>query len=481
YDDNTIVVHIFRPDLSYKQEDGKLWVDKYLSFRTIYPDGTVVPVDISLDIQDFNYCLLDVNGILTSAIEIFPVKSKFLLVTYAEVTFDDPFTINERAMVVDFNGKIYGNIAFEPAYVNVSAKQWLLSRAEIFVNFNPDRGFLRLSPITNTTDYIWQLYILTDEGNIQILVQDFLSFSNSNNLIVTAVPMVDEGFAIVYANSTVSGTIITNPFTSQGGIYAIILEYGKVTKRELVVLYQTSIQGFLFTNINCDTACVELRQRCIVTAKFTFRDVMKTFYLKVDFLSSGAVYNIKPLMIDIQPIPKFDQYNIRSLPFGGYLLSGLGNVDDQIVVSGYIFNENNEYYSWDLPNPTVSNLPGISTILKNNTYVLSHLGRKRDWTLITSDLYRFEKERDHGYYNLHIDTTFPRINDIISSDTRIFTIKYYDKVDLSLGNITIFHDCGNKHKLRQIVSGTNKNYVSLDRDEITVRVYIVMSILKPGE
>ncbi|CAG8723101.1 5968_t:CDS:2, partial [Funneliformis mosseae] len=84
YDDNTIVVHIIRPDLSYPIEKDILWVDKYLSIRTIYQNGNVVPVDIKLDIQDFNF------------------------LTYANaIDESDPFSYTDWAMIVDLNGKFY--------------------------------------------------------------------------------------------------------------------------------------------------------------------------------------------------------------------------------------------------------------------------------------------------------------------------------------------------------------------------------------
>ncbi|CAG8556839.1 5590_t:CDS:2 [Funneliformis mosseae] len=159
YADNRIVVHIIRPDLSYSTEGDKFWIEKYLSLRTIYPNGTVLPLDIKLDIQDFNFCIYAINGVYMSPIEIYPIRGRFVLVTYIKTTdLDDPFAYNELAMIFDLNGKSYGNISFGLAYVNITDNHWLSNRAEIFVNFNTDKGFLRLAPKTNTTDYIWQQY-----------------------------------------------------------------------------------------------------------------------------------------------------------------------------------------------------------------------------------------------------------------------------------------------------------------------------------
>ena len=56
-------------------------------------------------------------------------------------------------------------------------------------------------------------------------------------------------------------------------------------------------------------------------------------------------------------------------------------------------------------------------------------------------------------------------------------IKYYDKVDLSEGNITIFQE--DLNLIRQIISGNDKEYVTLIEDEnengTTVNVKIIES------
>ncbi|CAG8742738.1 5646_t:CDS:2, partial [Funneliformis mosseae] len=152
YDDNTIVIHIIRPDSTYPIENGILWVDKYLSLRTIYPDGSVVPVDIKLDIQDFNFCILDINGNQASPIRIYPIRSNFLIVTYAETTnLTDPLSYTDCAMVVDLNGNIYSNITFGPSFVDVATNRWIPDRANIIANFDPDKKFTRFTPLTSST------------------------------------------------------------------------------------------------------------------------------------------------------------------------------------------------------------------------------------------------------------------------------------------------------------------------------------------
>src|SRR5687768_4697948 len=52
YNDNKIIVRIVRENSSASVEHNNTCFDNYLSLRTIYPDGMVVAIDISLDIPD---------------------------------------------------------------------------------------------------------------------------------------------------------------------------------------------------------------------------------------------------------------------------------------------------------------------------------------------------------------------------------------------------------------------------------------------
>ncbi len=88
YNDNKIVACIVRIN-SFYVEDNKICVNKYLSLCTIYPDGNVVPIDITLDIQDFNFCV----GVDHDPLTIFSVGKEFLLVAYTEaMDLDNVYT-----------------------------------------------------------------------------------------------------------------------------------------------------------------------------------------------------------------------------------------------------------------------------------------------------------------------------------------------------------------------------------------------------
>ena len=215
-------------------------------------------------------------------------------------------------------------------------------------------------------------------------------------MTITPIATVDGRYALVYADSKNSNTTHKNPLLLQGGIYAIFLEYGKVAIREPAVLYQTSITGLLFVGIDCSIEHLRVGQTCIVT--FTNQTATDYFYLKIDFLSSGTVYNVdvESLNAQLKPVTgQHDQNNVESLRYGGYFFSGQGeNKDDPktILMYGYITN-GNVTYSWDLQNPIVTNRIGIYTILNNNTFVCALPEETQNWSLITTELFKFEEER----------------------------------------------------------------------------------------
>ena len=106
YDDNTIVVQIIRVKGSTIAGNNEICLDNgYLSFRTIHSNGSIVPIDISMDelgIQPLKFCDQSL-----SSIEIYAVKNNFLLVTYMKaMALNDVFTFEDWGMVVDLNGNI---------------------------------------------------------------------------------------------------------------------------------------------------------------------------------------------------------------------------------------------------------------------------------------------------------------------------------------------------------------------------------------
>ena len=207
---------------------------------------------------------------------------------------------------------------------------------------------------------------------------------------------MDKGYAIIYAYTTNSTTTFLDPFE---GIYVIFLPYGRVFelfKPGPIVLYQFQIPGLNVFALSYDITYAGIGQTCILNVKrslTTPKEIPDTFYVKIDFLSSRVVHNVTLLNGTISTNPEI-QYSIRSLRYGGYLLSGIGKNDaGKTIIYGYIFDDNGKIDSWNFTNPIDTNFIAASIILPNNTFVLAQSEKERNWTLITTDLYRFAQEQ----------------------------------------------------------------------------------------
>ncbi|PKC06050.1 hypothetical protein RhiirA5_400596 [Rhizophagus irregularis] len=359
FDDGTIVIRIAH-DVNYTTPPRTCFEESF-SIRTIYPDGTIKEFDISLDIQPFNFCIL-------SKIKFYPIKRNLLFVTFVVAAdVNNPYSYDDWGLIVDLDGVIHNKSKLGSSFVNPNTNEWSPDQdSTITLNVHRDDGFLRTTPITNSTG---------DENNaIQLLGETIIEYPTGHP--IGTVATTNGGYAIIYPNITMS----TIPFSPQMKLYGIFLEYGKNIIQEPVILYQTRAPILEVTLINCDFAYIGVGQTCILTLNTA--QGQNTF-VKVDFLSSGTAYDVKAFQS-----PGGVNYNIKSLRYG-------------------------------------------------------------------------------------------EVNAIIDpSETKIFTIKYYDQVDLSPNyNITILQDDGTGNGIiRQITSISNNNgefvrYI----DDFTIEITVIDS------
>jgi hypothetical protein len=198
---------------------------------------------------------------------------------------------------------------------------------------------------------------------------------------------MDGGYALIYPNNTGSTTISTTPLTPQFGIYCMLLRYGKGITQGPIVLYQT-LTPINVLLLDCDFTYVGVGQTCMIIASSTLTD--KTF-IKIDFLSSGTVYNITTF----QSSEITTDYSIQSLRYGGYFTYYLVRNSDKknFNIYGYILDYYGILFNWDLTYPTLANPVADVLVLPNNTLVIPQPEEGNSWSLLTTDLYKIEGER----------------------------------------------------------------------------------------
>ncbi|PKC02713.1 hypothetical protein RhiirA5_424845 [Rhizophagus irregularis] len=463
YEDGTIVVRIVR--LNYTAPP-KFCLEENLSIRTIYPNGTVKGFDLSADtlnIQPFNFCLLS----KFNPLRFYPVKKNFLFLTYAEAEdVNNPFTYNDWGMIIDLDGVIKSKFWLGTSFVNTTTNEWLPAQDSIRLNIHRDNGFLRTAPITSTNSMILQQFKVNENGEIQLLAKSYMNFTA---IPVETVATMDGGYAIIYPGITPSSTI---PFAPYISIHGFFLQNGNPEPQGPFVLYQTPNPVSKIILLDCGFTKVGFGQTCILVLNVAPATDQNTF-IKMDFLSTGTVYNIT---IFQNPADLTD-FAIMPLDYGGYLLfSTAPNIDKtKLNLYGYILDDNSKRYNWNISYPTITNFIGDILILPNNTLVIPQPESGQTWGLITTDLYKIEGARDHGYGNLHIFNTTPIIGDTIDpSGIESLTIKFYSKVNLSpYRNVTILQDGG---IIRQItsVSNDNGNFVEAI-DDYTIKIKVIDS------
>ncbi|CAI2186782.1 17543_t:CDS:2, partial [Funneliformis geosporum] len=404
YDDGTTVVRIVRRNPAIQ---GVCLIEK-LFLRIIHLDGTVEEKDIDLGIQPFNYCIFtsDNAGVIGTNVEFLDyhlIRKNQILVTYHNATdINDYYTYEEWGMIINFDGKVLNRTPFGFAFVE-PVTQKLIPNSEIKLNVNPEKGFLRIASVRNTTNAEWQQYLVEPDGVITKLTSGMLGFENFNSLMSTVISTVDEGYAIVFANTSSTGFKESDPLSPLGLLFVLPIGYNQLPVAPLA-LYQTSVQ-VNFTSLFCDILSVGVGQVCTLTAKqkdpATLQD--NVFYIKVNFLSSGSVTSFKvinrlfpaikePAIIGVDWV-------VASLPYGGYLLSNTFKTTgvQGTLIYGFLFGEDDaNYLAWNLEEPQPSNTKGVFSVLKNNnTLMMAQFETTNSWSFNVIDLPKFS-DRDNG-------------------------------------------------------------------------------------
>ncbi|GES88668.1 hypothetical protein GLOIN_2v1869233 [Rhizophagus clarus] len=479
-----MVLHIVR----IISRSNEICFETNLSFRVIYPNGTIIPVDISMDkleMQSLNFCFVNLFDNRLSPIALYAIESNFILVTYVNAEdINNIYTYNEWGMLIDLSGNIHSKALLGPSFIYPDTNQWAPGSSIVVPNVNKDQGFLFLS-LSNNYTYVQQWII--NDGIFSNITRRSISlpYSTINTIIAT----VDGGYINVFINDTSSITRIPDGFSPQGGVYAIYYEYGTNVERDVIVLYETTIpfSSFNSTAIDCGISYSGVGQTCVLTVlpnPTTLNPNPNPLFIKIKFLSTGSVINIMPIIYNLIPGYNNTQNNnimifeIRPLYYGGFYFNFIRKMaNGTSFIWGYVLDDNGNFTHWNLSNPTVINLTTVNPVLPNNTLVIVKPTVDQTWGLITTDLYKVYG-RDNHYGNILISNTIPTIGqNFIANEIHSLIITYTIPVVLSNGTITIFQYNGlSSDIIRQVTNALyHTKYVKLI-DDYTVNVTIIDSI-----
>ncbi|CAG8590165.1 8657_t:CDS:2 [Funneliformis caledonium] len=484
YDNGTVLLRLIRikriPD---KPPNIGLCSLEEFSLRIIYPNGTVVENDILLDIPEFNYCSRadrtdPLNPTNLELIEFYLIGKNYILVTYHNATNSDDYdTYEDWGMIIDYNGNILDRIRFGVSFTTVT--HMLIINTYITLNVNREKGFIRLNAIKGSPNAEWRQFNVGPDGKITSLTQGTIEFLDYTSLAVNVISTVDEGYAIVYANTT--GKVITAETTQplenstqalmkpQVQVFAIPIRYNE-PQIEPLLLYQSPIPNLIIESLYCSIANVGVGQVCVLTVK---NQDNNRFVAKIAFLSSGSVFSFS---IINYLIPSGVTYNkvweVNSLPFGGYLITNKITVKGSkgSLVYGFLLNNDTaSFQQWGLEEPHPSNPNVVYSVLPNNTLMIADLepDNGNSWSFTMYNLPKM-LVRENDYSNANIESSSPMIGGTVIPGNDI-VINFYDQVELSDGNIEIYRMEFGQSWLRQIIPGEG---CFLENDSRTVVVHV---------
>ncbi|CAB4441709.1 unnamed protein product [Rhizophagus irregularis] len=451
YEDNTIVLRIIYT-LPPHGDCNNPNFETNLSFRVIYPNGTIKPIDLSgdeLGIQPLNFCTVIPQQVPIDPITFYAIettKDKFILVTYTVAAdIKNTSTYNDYVMLIDLYGNVYSNASLGPSLIIPINNQWIPHQNFILPNVNNDRGFLYWSKTSNN-DHKQTQWIINDDLSLSNITAEMILPPIPNQTQFLATATVDGGYMIILTNSTNPNDPNSPP--GGGDLCHILINYSGVGHACLLTLQPNST-----TNSN-----------------------PTPYFIKVNFLSQGTVFDAT-LTPNTIPNPDNTQhtnpkFGIMSLRFGGYFYRVTEQNNNAKLIWGYVLDDNETFHNWDLQYPTELNYYTLRQVLTNNTAVMVQPTVNQTWGLITTDLYKVYGG-DNPYGNILITNTTPTIGKSIpANEIHNITITYAIPVALSDGTITIFQSNDNLGIVRQNVSGSDENYVTLDNNN-TVNVKVI--------
>ncbi|CAG8541180.1 17204_t:CDS:10 [Cetraspora pellucida] len=394
--------------------------ERRLLLRIIHENRSVIPINFDNieEIQDINYCY--VNAV-KNPIGIYPLFDQYILVTYTHATNTaDNTTFVDRGVVLDWSGKNISTLEFGPSFLNPGTTNWIPS-SFISININPKRGFLRLSGVSGTNDFEWRQYAYNGDGSFSLLQSDKNYNIGSNTFQATVFATLSGGYAIVYANTTITSTLsnsLSAQFTANAGIYAIILNYNQSYTSDPIILHEMPTPNLLvaFTSLYCSVDYANIGHICILSGLSANNTRIIT---PTTTTSTTPTTSITPFYIKVRYAV------ILRTPIVGQIINFTFN----------LYDEDNRQFKYA---PLTSNLV------------------------------------DNGYGNLNVDTTYPQKGiSNLALNTEEISITFHDRVSFSYSdaNLTIYQRINQTDIIRQLINAKTCSKCAASDKVITLDVF----------
>ncbi|CAG8519747.1 10112_t:CDS:10 [Acaulospora colombiana] len=490
YNDGTILLRVTAPGNKNQACDGGL------NLRLIYPNGNIAIVNFNnsdLQIPSDNYCPANrseftgpgvTSGSVPDAIRIYAIPDHYILVTYFQA---DNKT---HGAILDWSGNVLSN--------NTNLGD-TCDNSEIIPNHNTvDGGFLRRTagscylsiPVLMKIRVPSSIENSSSDGSINVISNGTL---NTQNRISNFSPNLTKIFVTENGNYC----MITSNYTAVTSTWNLFASYIAPTNNSTqssssdtgpFQVYETSVNASatLLNIYSCGLSYASIGYSCLVYNGQEFATV--------DFTSSGSVL----AMNEIQNPPLTPNEILTGLPlfYGGTLVVTRGSNGS---TDGWVFGDTSVSTNASLQN-TYKYLQ-VGVFLNNSVWIIGVGGNSNatnEWTISTFSSFSDFSTINGGAQNASggpgpygcafIQSAVPAKGTFISQypvHTINITYSTPGQLQLSTGNISIWQSnsssdsydlFGGKYDiLRQTISGSNSNYVSLSNGNKTVVVKVLSS------
>ncbi|CAJ0765435.1 19267_t:CDS:2 [Entrophospora sp. SA101] len=411
YNDNEAGLHIFNT-LFYG--DGSLvnymvkpvnetCVEPKFYIRVIYANGTTETSTQIYSIPEFNFCKNTI-GLMGP---MFTLTINNLRPKHAIMIYMNSTDINSSAnygILLSINGEFISKF-----YIDKSSSINGIPDGPCMLteNGNFDGEFLMSNFKTNSNDYQWIHFKIT-KLKTGIITQAPIEYGDVI-LYSSHFPALDSGFGLVIANTTITennnSTKNIKPNQPPISIYVSLIYPNKDEIVGPFLVYQTTDINLSIDYLHCASAITSSRYMCIV--KLTVKNKKhKAYWMKISFLSDGAVTGTEPL--EFNHIPDFTGSYLTILFYGGFLFNVISPSEiykNKYTIHGYLLDNNLKINSiLDLPSnltvpsfsiskslgpPTLNRNYGIFT--QNNTFIaiIPNENDNKNWQLISTEVSKF--------------------------------------------------------------------------------------------
>ncbi|CAJ0841764.1 14638_t:CDS:10 [Entrophospora sp. SA101] len=496
YNDNEAGLHIFNT-LFYG--DGSLvnymvkpvnetCVEPKFYIRVIYANGTTETSTQIYSIPEFNFCKNTI-GLMGP---MFTLTINNLRPKHAIMIYMNSTDINSSAnygILLSINGEFISKF-----YIDKSSSINGIPDGPCMLteNGNFDGEFLMSNFKTNSNDYQWIHFKIT-KLKTGIITQAPIEYGDVI-LYSSHFPALDSGFGLVIANTTITennnSTKNIKPNQPPISIYVSLIYPNKDEIVGPFLVYQTTDINLSIDYLHCASAITSSRYMCIV--KLTVKNKKhKAYWMKISFLSDGAVTGTEPL--EFNHIPDFTGSYLTILFYGGFLFNVISPSEiykNKYTIHGYLLDNNLKINSiLDLPSnltvpsfsiskslgpPTLNRNYGIFT--QNNTFIaiIPNENDNKNWQLISTEVSKFLPD-DKGYSNPNIDSTYPSINGVIEIGSEEINVTYNTPIVPSINNISIYQINNNEQVILRQSFPADSSYCTISDDKKSLNIRVLTS------